>query len=212
MGRMAVFQGSLFDTASEPRLRPLDGAVRRIPLSDGAWIDHLPGWVERAELLFEDLVGRVTWRSEARTMYDRTVDVPRLVASYGDDVPAPHPLLDEAKSTLSDHYRRLPGADLATIGLCLYRDGADSVAWHGDTIDGGVAEDVLVAIMSLGWRRRLALRPKGGGSRSLRFELGEGDLLVMGGSCQHTWEHCVPKTTRRVGPRMSVQFRPLGVR
>ena len=212
MGRMAMFQGSLFDTASEPRLRPLDSAVRRIPLSDGAWIDHLPGWVERAELLFEDLVGRVTWRSEARMMFDRTVDVPRLTASCGDDVPAPHPLLDEAKSTLTHHYQGLPGADLATIGLCLYRDGGDSVAWHGDTISGGVAEDALVAIMSLGWRRRLALRPKGRGSRSLRFELGEGDLLVMGGSCQRTWEHSVPKTTRRVGPRVSVQFRPIGVR
>jgi len=209
---MATFQGSLFDTASVPRLRPLDGAVRRIPLSDGAWIDHLPGWVERAELLFEALVGQVAWRSEARVMFERTVDVPRLVASYGDDVPAPDPLLDEAKSVLTRHYRGLPGAELATIGLCLYRDGSDSVAWHGDTLSGGAAEDALVAIISLGWRRRLALRPKRGGSRSLRFELGEGDLLVMGGSCQHTWEHSVPKTTRRVGPRVSVQFRPLGVR
>jgi len=207
-----VFQRSLFDTATEPCLRPLDSAVRRIPLSDGAWIDHLPGWVERAELLFEDLVGQVAWRSEERKMYDRTVDVPRLMASYGDDVPAPHPLLDEAKSILTSHYRGLPGADLATIGLCLYRDGGDSVAWHGDTISDDRAQDAVVAIMSLGWRRRLALRPKRGGSRSVHFELGEGDLLVMGGSCQRTWEHSVPKTTRRVGPRVSVQFRPLGAR
>jgi alkylated DNA repair dioxygenase AlkB len=168
--------------------------------------------VERADIVFEVLVGQVAWRSETRVMYDRSVEVPRLMASFGDGVPAPHPLLDEAKAILNRHYRSMPGADLATIGLCLYRDGGDSVAWHGDTLSGSAADDALVAIVSLGCRRRLALRPKRGGSRSLRFELGEGDLLVMGGSCQHTWEHSVPKTTRRVGPRVSVQFRPIGVR
>ncbi|MGO8871819.1 MAG: alpha-ketoglutarate-dependent dioxygenase AlkB [Acidimicrobiales bacterium] len=209
---MATLQGSLFDTASEPRLRPLCGAVRRFLLSDGAWVDHLPGWVERADLLFEALIGEVAWRSEERVMYDRTVEVPRLMASFGDGVPAPHSVLDEARSTLAGHYLGTPGAHLATIGLCLYRDGSDSVAWHGDTIGRGATEDTLVAIVSLGWHRRLALRPRRGGARSLRFEVGGGDLLVMGGSCQRTWEHAVPKTTRPVGPRMSVQFRPLGVR
>jgi alkylated DNA repair dioxygenase AlkB len=208
---MSVMQGSLFDTASEPRIRPLDGAVHRIPLSDGAWIDHLPCWIERADLLYEAVVDEVPWRSEERVMYDRTVDVPRLLASYGKDEPAPHSILDEAKSALSVHYRGEPGADLATIGLCLYRDGTDSVAWHGDTIGRGATEDTLVAIVSLGWRRRLSLRPRRGGVRPLSFAVGGGDLLVMGGSCQRTWEHAVPKTRRPVGPRISVQFRPLGV-
>jgi alkylated DNA repair dioxygenase AlkB len=31
---------------------------------------------------------------------------------------------------------------------------------------------------------------------------------VMGGSCQRTWDHAVPKTAGSVGPRISVQFRP----
>jgi alkylated DNA repair dioxygenase AlkB len=145
-------------------------------------------------------------------MYERTVDVPRLMASYGEDIPAPHPLLHDARTRLVDHYRGTPGADLATIGLCLYRDGSDSVAWHGDTIGRGATEDTLVAIVSLGWHRRLALRPRQAGGRSLRFDVGGGDLLVMGGNCQRTWEHAVPKTARSVGPRLSVQFRPTGVR
>ena len=50
----------------------------------------------------------------------------------------------------------------------------------------------MVAIVSFGDPRRLALRPRGGGE-SLSFEMGHGDLLVMGGSCQRTWEHAVPK-------------------
>ena len=209
---MAVHQVSLFDSATESRLRPLDGELRRTVLGDGAWLDHLPGWVERDDLLFDALVDGVEWRSEERVMYDRTVEVPRLLASWGAEATAPHPLVGEALDRLSRHYGSTPGADLATIGLCLYRDGADSVAWHGDTIGRGSHEDTLVAIVSLGCPRRLALRPRKGGAPSLRFELGGGDLLVMGGSCQRTWEHAVPKTARPVGPRLSIQFRPRGVR
>jgi alkylated DNA repair dioxygenase AlkB len=70
----------------------------------------------------------------------------------------------------------------------------------------------MVAILSLGTPRPLLLRPRGGGTRPLRFEVGHGDLLVMGGSCQRAWEHAVPKTSQPVGPRISVQFRPRGVR
>ncbi len=73
----------------------------------------------------------------------------------------------------------------------------------------------MVAIVSLGAARTLALRPRGGargGGPAVRYELGHGDLIVMGGSCQRTWEHAVPKTARPVGPRISVQFRPSGVR
>ena len=95
--------------------------------------------------------------------------------------------------------------------MCLYRDGRDSVAWHGDTIGRGRSEDTMVAIVSLGSARAFLLRPRGGGT-TIRHRLGHGDLIVMGGSCQRTWEHAVPKTTRPVGPRISVQFRPRGVR
>jgi alkylated DNA repair dioxygenase AlkB len=97
-----------------------------------------------------------------------------------------------------------------SAGLCLYRDGRDSVAWHGDTIGRGASEDTVVALLSFGSPRTLALRPRGGGP-GLAFRIGHGDLLVMGGSCQRTWEHAVPKTARAVGPRVSVQLRPAGV-
>ncbi len=103
------------------------------------------------------------------------------------------------------------GSRVCTAGLCLYRDGRDSVAWHGDRIGRGATEDTVVAILSLGAPRALLLRPRGGGP-ALRHDIGHGDLLVMGGSCQRTWEHAVPKTARAAGPRISVQFRPRGVR
>jgi len=144
-------------------------------------------------------------------MYDRVVDVPRLVCFYAEDAPLPDPVLVEARAVLDEHYRGAPGGPFATVGMCFYRDGRDSVAWHGDTIGRGATEDTLVAILSVGSSRTLRLRPRAGGP-SLGFKLDSGDLLVMGGSCQRTWEHAIPKTAKAVGPRISVQFRPAGVR
>ena len=150
-------------------------------------------------------------------MYDRVVAVPRLLCFYGEDAPLPDPVLTAARAALDAYYGPELGERFRTAGLCLYRDGRDSVAWHGDTIGRGSREDTMVAILSLGTPRVLLLRPREGGSRPrrsevLRFEVGHGDLLVMGGSCQRTWEHAVPKTAQPVGARISVQFRPRGVR
>lgn len=206
-------QASLFDQTDSPddlRLAPLDG-VRRTVLGDGAWMDVLPGWLHGADALFERLVRDVPWRAERRTMYDHVVDVPRLLAHYGEGAPLPHPVLTEARDALGAHYAGELGEPFVTAGLCWYRDGRDSVAWHGDRIGRGAREDTMVAILSVGTPRDLLLRPVGGG-RTVRRALGHGDLIVMGGSCQRTWEHCVPKTARAVGPRISVQFRPRGVR
>jgi alkylated DNA repair dioxygenase AlkB len=144
-------------------------------------------------------------------MYERVVDVPRLLCFYDETDPLPHPVLTEARDALSHHYGKELGEPFRTAGMCLYRDGRDSVAWHGDTIGRGRAEDTMVAIVSLGAPRTLLLRPRGGGA-TIKNQLGHGDLIVMGGSCQRTWEHAIPKTARPVGPRISIQFRPRGVR
>ncbi|MEU9338275.1 alpha-ketoglutarate-dependent dioxygenase AlkB [Streptomyces sp. NPDC048290] len=203
-------QGSLFDQSDQVRLGPLDG-VRRTVLGSGAWIDVLPGWLTGADTLFERLLHDVPWRAERRTMYDQVVDVPRLLAFYGQGEELPDPALTEARDALSAHYAGELREPFTTAGLCLYRDGRDSVAWHGDRIGRGAREDTMVAILSVGAPRDLLLRPLRGGD-SVRRPLGHGDLIVMGGSCQRTWEHCVPKSTRAGGPRISVQFRPHGVR
>ena len=119
--------------------------------------------------------------------------------------------LAKLRVRLNDIYAGELGEPFTTVGLCLYRGENDSVAWHGDTIGRSKTQDTLVAIVSLGDSRPLLLRPRSGGT-SIRFAVGHGDLLVMGGSCQRTWEHCVPKTAKPVGPRVSVQFRPRNVR
>ncbi|WP_020672873.1 alpha-ketoglutarate-dependent dioxygenase AlkB [Amycolatopsis nigrescens] len=205
-----ALQASLFDEGGAAGLGSLD-AVRRTVLGRGAWIDVLPGWLTGADELFEHLASTVPWQAERRQMYERVVAVPRLLSFYREHDPLPAPILDAARSALDEHYAAELGERFRTAGLCYYRDGRDSVAWHGDTLGRGATEDTMVAIISVGAPRPLLLRPRGGG-RTVRHALGHGDLIVMGGSCQRTWEHAVPKTARPVGPRISIQFRPRGVR
>jgi alkylated DNA repair dioxygenase AlkB len=207
----AAFQPSLLDSGSEVELSPLADGAERTDLGRGAWVELRRNWVKGSDRLFDRVRRNVPWRAERRRMFDRVLDVPRLVAFYDEDQPLPDPLLASMRRSLSRHYQGELGEPFRTAGLCLYRDGRDSVAWHGDTLGRSRREDTMVAIVSLGTPRRFLLRPRGGG-HSRPFALGRGDLFVMGGSCQRTWEHSVPKSPGAQGPRISVQFRPSGVR
>src|SRR3954454_7157732 len=217
-----AFQASLLDCGDDVGPGPLGLPVRRTVLERGAWIDVRPGWITGADTLFERLLTAVPWHAGRRHMYDRVVDVPRLLKFYDEGEPLPDPALDDARRALDAHYAEELGERFRTAGLCFYRDGRDSVAWHGDTIGRGSTQDTMVAIVSLGTARPLMLRPRASVPRapgeasasggSLRYHLGHGDLLVMGGSCQRTWEHAIPKSAHCAGPRISVQFRPRGVR
>jgi alkylated DNA repair dioxygenase AlkB len=202
-----VVQHSLFGSSGKLGIAELGASVERRDLSEGAWIDLRPGFVTAADELFDALASTVPWREERMHMYDSTVRVPRLLARYGEGEPLPHPVLEDARSALNCHYVEELGEPFVTAGLCLYRDGNDSVAFHGDRIARESGADTMVAILSLGATRPFALRPKSGGP-GMRLQLGHGDLLVMGGSCQRTWLHGIPKTTRCLGARISVQFRP----
>ncbi len=212
MTTVAGFQASLFDAGLPVEVGELGGTMRREILGGGAWVDLRPGLVTGADEVFDRLRTGVPWYAERRQMYERVVDVPRLLKFYDEADALPDPVLVRIREALDAHYAVELGEPFRTVGMCLYRDGRDSVAWHGDRIGRGSTHDTMVAIVSLGAPRTLALRPREGGGPVHRYELGHGDLVVMGGSCQRTWEHAVPKTARPVGPRISVQYRPRGVR
>ncbi|MEJ8279278.1 alpha-ketoglutarate-dependent dioxygenase AlkB [Pseudonocardia spirodelae] len=189
------WQGSLL-AVGEP------GPAYRHELAHGAWVDVVPGWAADADALFDELAATVPFRGHRRRMYDRVVDEPRLTHRWvlPDDA-VPRRLVAMGR-TLGERY----GHAFTQVGANLYRDGADGVAWHGDRVARDRPEAV-VALVSLGATRPLRLRPTGGGA-SVSFPLASGDLLVMGGTCQRTWQHCVPKVATG-GPRISVQFRHL---
>ena len=138
----------------------------RRPLGNGAWIDIRSGWLTGADDLLGELLATVPWRAERRQMYDRVLDVPRLVSFHDLTVEdPPHPRLSRLRRRLNDIYAGELGEPFTTVGLCWYRDGSDSVAWHGDTIGRSSTQDTMVAIVSLGATRTFALRPRGGRAR-----------------------------------------------
>lgn len=177
--------------------------ARRIALDEYAWVDYTTGWVRGADALFEEIVERAPWQHKTVHMYDRMVEEPRLTAWYGSapgDAGGP-PVLAEVAASLSARFDRV----FDGIGAALYRDGRDSVAWHSDRIDPALVEPV-VAIVSLGSARTLRMRSREKRGSTRAFPLLPGDLFVMGGSAQRTWEHSIPKVAA-AGARLSLQFR-----
>lgn len=175
-------------------------SLRRTALDDEAWVDYAPGFIRGHAALYSALEQSTHWQVGAQEIYDKTVTTPRLIAMLPDDGPG-HPLLEELRRSLSARYSQ----EFVRLSMALYRDGRDSVAFHGDRI-ARTLPNALVATVSLGAPRRFLMRPRGGGA-SRAWKLGWGDLLVMGGSCQRTWQHGIPKVAH-AQPRMSVMFRP----
>lgn len=220
-------QCALFGSG-EPSFDARLRGIRSATLSEGAWFEHHSSWLEGHERVFRQLEQSIDWQSHRRVMYEREVDVPRLVARAPHEGPLAE-LLRSLARTLEARYRR----PFPSISLAYYRDGNDSVAFHGDKL-GRLVDDSIVATVSVGEPRRFLLKPtraprlepvvelshkpsirssaepnfrmQSAGS-SLSFELGWGDLFVMGGTCQRTWQHAVPKRSH-AHPRISIMFRP----
>jgi alkylated DNA repair dioxygenase AlkB len=224
-----AWQASLFGdgpVAGDPSFATL----HRTQLDDDSWVDYAPGWLTGSDELFAMLLAQGDWRQRQRWMYERTVAEPRLTAGFSavqppgigarrvsdlrevpgervdDLVPGGDAGTRRDAAAVCDLLSERYGVDFDSIWVNLYRDGADSVAWHGDR-NGRTQQNPFVVTISLGGRRLFQLRPKGTTTVTHRFHPGQGDLLVMGGACQHAWEHCVPKTKRPVQPRMSVTIR-----
>jgi alkylated DNA repair dioxygenase AlkB len=176
-------------------------SLQRMELGEGAWLDHQPGFLRGHRQLYDLLKATTRFHADKRVMYESEVAVPRLHAQLPDDGRG-HPVIFTLQRALSLRY----GEHFARVSLALYRDGRDSVAWHGDYVARRL-EQALVASVSLGSPRKFLIRRTGGGpSRSLN--LGWGDLLVMGGTCQRTHQHAVPKV-KSAAPRLVLMYRPV---
>ena len=196
-----IWQPSLFGDEA-PAIDRDFGKLRRIQLDDVSWVDHAPAWLTSSDKLFHDIVESREWAQRSRRMYDREVLEPRLTSPWFLDSgePLEPTIVEDMRQVLSARYE----VKFDSVGFNLYRDGQDSVAWHGDRIRKEI-EQPIVVLVSVGEPRRFLLRPKGGG-KSTAFKLGDGDLLVTGGLTQRTWEHSVPKV-KKAGPRISLAFR-----
>ncbi len=196
-----VWQGSLFDEVEPAGERLSFDGLRRDALDERSWLDVVPGWVPDHGALFERLREIAPWQQRTRRMWDAEVLEPRLVAAWPAGAELPPEVL-ELTAPLGDG----TGSTFDSCLVNLYRDGSDAVAWHADTVRK-VMRDPLVATVSLGARRSFLLRPAEGGPVARRYAPGEGDLIVMGGACQHDWHHTVPREKSASGARMSITLR-----
>jgi alkylated DNA repair dioxygenase AlkB len=183
--------------ALEPAVAPT-ARFERIALDDTSWVDVAREFLLGADSLFDVLLQQLPFTQSRRIMYDKWVDEPRLTCSL--DLRDAHP----AVPSLTHALRATYGVDFDSCFVNYYRDGHDSVTWHSDRIGSSIL-DPIVAIVSLGGPRRFGLRPKGGGAAH-GFTIHSGDAVVMGGACQHRFEHRVPKMAA-AAPRMSLSFR-----
>ena len=196
-----TWQPDLFG-AERPEPDTSFSTLQKHRLDATAWVDHAPGWLHGASTLFADLLEHAPWATEQQEVYGKVMDAPRLIARWAYDpgvVELPPPL-EAMRAALEDRYER----HFDQVNANLYRDGRDSVAWHGDRIAKTV-RNPLVCTVSLGHPRRFLMRPRGGPTE-FKLALGAGDLVVMGGTSQRTWQHTVPKVAS-AGPRISIAFR-----
>jgi alkylated DNA repair dioxygenase AlkB len=173
---------------------------------DRGRISYTPRFVdaETAEAWFAEVRGGVSWRAERRMMYDREVDVPRLVGHFRlDPAPASTPaaILDAARRVTEKL-----NVPFNSVGLNLYRDGHDSVAPHNDHLNE-IRKGFPIALVSLGVARRMTVRAKAQPRRVIHVDLEPGSLFVMDYETQLHYTHGVPKTTEPVGERISLAFR-----
>lgn len=186
-------QTALFDTGRQVLVDDERGRIEYVP-------DAVPG--DDADRWFAAVRDCVAWGSERRLMYEREVDVPRLLAHFALDATDLLPQLAEAAALV----RAATGADFNSVGLNFYRDGRDSVAPHNDKLHD-LVPGIPIAIVSLGSVRRMIIREKAAPRRSLDFDLAHGSLLTMSFATQRHFDHGIPKTRAMVGPRISLAFR-----
>jgi alkylated DNA repair dioxygenase AlkB len=164
--------------------------------------DFLP--VEVARAWFDEVRGAVAWEAQRRWMYDREIDVPRLVGHFPlvpEDAHVPDTIRAAARQVIA-----ATGVTFTSVGLNFYRDGRDSVAPHNDHLDE-IAPGSPIALLSLGATRRMTIRMKAAPRRVFHVDLAGGSLLLMSYETQLHYTHGVPKTREPVGPRISLAFR-----
>lgn len=179
----------------------VDARIQRFQLDPCCWVDYCSGYIEGADSLFGQVEAGFEWFRGRRLMYGTWHDEPRLTARLELEDPEVPSVVVDAANALGCHYDR----DFTGLFCNYYRDGDDSVAWHSDRI-GRTSVDPLVAIISLGGPRTLAIRDRSGETVAARWVMHSGDLLVMGGATQHHWEHGIAKVAQ-AAPRISLTTR-----
>ena len=169
--------------------------------------------IEEGNYLFSRLDSTVSWKQEKMNMYGKEVLFPRLTAWYGDsDRPysfsgitlTPLPWTEELLQ-IKRKIETKTSAIFNSVLLNKYRDGSDSISWHTDA-EKELGQNPIIASVTFGGTRNFQLRHSNTGEK-ITLELSHGSLLIMQGELQHFWQHQIPKTKKKVDPRINLTFR-----
>jgi alkylated DNA repair dioxygenase AlkB len=157
--------------------------------------------LDESDALFMLFERTLPWQHETMWMYDRTVDVPRLIARFAPGEPQPPELM-----AVKDRIEAFLQTSFSSVSVQYYRNGSDSVSWHNDHREE-LIELPTIAVLSLGSTREMLVRSKSRPRRTFSCDLEPGSLFVMSGRAQEFWEHHIPKVKRPIAPRISVALR-----
>jgi len=169
---------------------------------------------EQAALYYTTLLEEISWRHDDIKVFGKIYPQPRLTAlyssnakpySYSNITMVPEPFT-AALLAIKKQVEAIAGVSFTTCLLNLYRDGSDSNGWHADD-EKELGENPIIASVSLGAPRLFKFRHKIDKSQQAKIILEPGSLLLMAGSTQHHWHHQIPKTARKVAPRINLTFR-----
>lgn len=198
-----------------------EAALQNLELSPNSWISYFPHWLATAQAdeLMMKLLKSLQWEEGQIRMFGKWLNIPRQHAWYGDAKASygwsgqraePLPWAPELEQ-LRQAIQQETSAPFNGVLANLYRDGQDCMHWHSDD-EAELGEQPLVAAISIGAERRFSLRHKSRTYATHRLQLAHGSLLLMGGDCQHDWQHALPRSARVDTPRISLTYRHIHTR
>jgi len=169
-----------------------------------------------ANLYFQELLDSLEWRQEQINIHDKSLDIPRLSAWYGDagakytysGIPhTPHEW-SETLLLIKKEVENITGNRFNSVLCNLYRHDKDSVAWHSDD-EPELGKSPVIASVSLGATRIFELRRRDDYTQKYRLNLNSGSCLIMKGQTQNYWQHQIPKESVETKPRINLTFRTI---
>lgn len=186
---------------------------------DGAIVDFIPNFMtkEFSDKLFNSLLILKYEQPEIR-MFNKMIKIPRLQAWMSDkDIQGatlyqssnPIPWSNEVL-LIKNKLEKITNFKFDYVLINYYRDGKDSISYHGDSEAIGENKNVICGV-TVGAQRKFVMRHvewKKRGIEKKEFLLSNGSLIIMkGDNTQKFWQHSVPKTSRVMFPRFNLTFR-----
>tara|TARA_B100001057_G_C22686473_1_gene885909 strand:- start:125 stop:673 length:549 start_codon:yes stop_codon:yes gene_type:complete len=175
------------------------------------WIQHypLPDDLKFGEEHFRELLEEKPEEKHTIKMFGKEMKTPRFVQAFGKDYKysgniAKAKPIPEILKPIIEHFNKKYECNLNGILVNFYMDGNDYISMHRDNEKTLNKKSPIVSI-SLGDTRKFVLQDMVSKEKTV-YNLENNDVLVMGGTCQQTHKHGVPKQKNK-GMRINITIR-----